>query len=108
MSSTQTLAYRFCPPQAQPRFPFRFLSSQKNLRLVLRDNDVQELQKFLAKDKSIYPEGLITGYFGSLTKKAVQNFQCKYNIVCSGDPTATGYGQVGPKTRAKLNELMGQ
>ena len=77
----------------------------RNLHLGSRNSDIQKLQKFLAESKEIYPEGLVTGYFGNLTKKAVQNFQCKYNIVCSGNPTATGYGQVGPKTRQKLNEL---
>jgi len=38
-----------------------------------------------------------TGYFGPITKKAVQRFQAKYGI------PQTGY--VGPLTRAKLNEL---
>ncbi|MFH0936666.1 MAG: peptidoglycan-binding protein, partial [Candidatus Daviesbacteria bacterium] len=63
------------------------------------------LQKRLAQDKEIYPEGLTTGYYGTLTKMAVQRFQCKYNIVCSGTPEETGYGLAGPKTRAKINEI---
>ena len=36
--------------------------------------DVKILQRFLAKDKKIYPERLVTGYFGVLTKAAVANF----------------------------------
>ena len=79
----------------------------KSLYFGLKDNEVAELQKFLAKDKTIYPEGLTTGYFGPLTQKAVQRFQCKYNIVCFGTPYSTGYGSVGPKTRNKLNKSLG-
>ena len=47
----------------------------------------------------------ITGYYGSLTTRAVQLFQAKYGIISSGSPFTTGYGFVGPKTRAKLNEF---
>ncbi|MBI5306453.1 peptidoglycan-binding protein [Candidatus Wolfebacteria bacterium] len=54
----------------------------------------------------IYPQKIITGYFGVLTKQAVQRFQSKNNIVYSGDENTTGYGLVGPKTRKKLNEFV--
>ncbi len=66
---------------------------------------VRQLQIFL-KDQGtqIYPEGLITGYFGSATLRAVQRFQEKYGLAQAGDP---GYGNVGPKTRAKINQLQG-
>lgn len=70
-------------------------------------DDVRALQTMLARDLSIYPEGLITGYFGALTRRAVQRFQCAYNIVCSGDEASTGYGQVGPRTRAALEGVFG-
>lgn len=77
----------------------------------LRHSDVEELQKFLKNPPvggpEIYPEGLVTGYFGPLTEAAVQRFQAKYGIVNSGTPETTGYGRVGPLTRAKLNELAG-
>jgi chitodextrinase len=46
-----------------------------------------------------------TGFFGSLTQKAVQQFQCAQNIVCSGSPAATGWGLVGARTRKALNAL---
>src|SRR3989344_3580512 len=52
--------------------------------------------------------GKETTMFGSLTQAAVKKFQAKYNIVSSGTPSTTGYGTVGPKTRAKLNQLFGQ
>ena len=45
----------------------------------------------------VYPEGLVTGYFGSLTENAVRRFQEKQGI--------EAVGIVGPVTRAKLNEL---
>ena len=71
-------------------------------------NDVTALQNFLkSQGTEIYPEGLVTGYFGPLTKSAIQKFQAKYDIVSSGDEVTTGYGFVGPKTRAKINELLG-
>lgn len=69
----------------------------------MKDEQIKYLQEFLAQDKEIYPEGLITGYFGNLTEKAVQRFQKKYGIVKEGDE---GFGTVGLKTRAKLNELL--
>jgi len=78
---------------------------QKNLYFGIRGNDVLELQKLLAQDKEVYPEGITSGYFGTLTRKAVQNFQKKYGIVSSGSEQTTGFGLVGPKTRIKLNEL---
>ena len=83
-----------------------FISNQ-NLELRDLGPEVTKLQSLLAKDQSIYPEGSITGYFGSLTQKAVQRFQCKYKIVCSGTPETTGYGIVGPKTRFTIDEVFG-
>ena len=75
-------------------------------------SDVKRLQQLLNSDSDtkiaesgIGSFGNETEYFGSLTEKAVQKFQTKYNIAKSGD---SGYGYVGPKTRAKLNEVFGQ
>ena len=66
---------------------------------------VRDIQQKLAKDRSLYPEGIVSGYYGSLTEKAVQRFQLKYGIVSYGTPATTGYGQVGPRTQAKINEV---
>ena len=49
--------------------------------------------------------GSETNFFGSLTRDAVRRFQCAKGIVCSGSEGTTGYGRVGPKTRAALNAL---
>lgn len=63
---------------------------------------VKRLQTILAKDKTIYPESLVTGWFGPATLRAVQAFQKKNAIVSSGTPESTGYGVVGPKTAKAL------
>ena len=75
------------------------------LQMGMQNDNVRKLQELLASDKTLYPEGLVTSYYGSLTQKAVERFQVKYNIVSSGTPETTGYGLVGPKTRAKLAEV---
>jgi peptidoglycan hydrolase-like protein with peptidoglycan-binding domain len=59
---------------------------------------VQILQALLAADPSIYPEGLITGFFGPKTAAAVKRFQKE-----NGLPQV---GRVGPLTLAKLNKLL--
>jgi peptidoglycan hydrolase-like protein with peptidoglycan-binding domain len=72
-----------------------------------RGSQVTELQTYLSTDANIYPSGLVTGYFGSLTQGGVQKFQTAQGIVSSGSPTTTGYGRVGPATMKVLNILMG-
>ncbi|MEK7650243.1 MAG: peptidoglycan-binding protein [Patescibacteria group bacterium] len=70
-------------------------------------SDVTQLQTYLATNASMYPSGLITGYFGPLTQAAVQRFQEAQGIVSSGSPASTGYGRVGPTTMARINSLLG-
>ena len=77
----------------------KFVFTQ-NLSLGARSEAVRKLQELLSKDKEVYPRGIVSGYFGSLTKAAVVQFQKKYGIV-----PANGF--VGPETRPKLNELQG-
>ncbi|MBI4079896.1 peptidoglycan-binding protein [Candidatus Kaiserbacteria bacterium] len=68
-----------------------------------RGAEVSALQTFLSTRTPHYPEGLITSYYGPLTAAAVQRFQCAEEIVCSGTAATTGFGRVGPITRAQLN-----
>ncbi|TFG91264.1 MAG: hypothetical protein E4H16_00035 [Candidatus Atribacteria bacterium] len=83
---------------------FRF---QNPLYIGLRNDDTRQLQTFLASQgTAIYPEAKITGYFGILTRKAVIRFQLKYGIVAS--EYSAGAGLVGPKTRTKINEMLGK
>ncbi len=74
-----------------------------NLKVGTRSSEVHKLQQLLSTDSEIYPKGEATGYYGQETKKAVGRFQIKYKILNS--PSSPGYGSVGPKTRAKLNEV---
>lgn len=60
--------------------------------------NVTNLQTFFADNSAIYPEGLITGYFGGLTGKAVTRFQAEYGIAQAG--------RVGPITLNKINSLI--
>ncbi|MDO8490246.1 MAG: peptidoglycan-binding protein [bacterium] len=69
----------------------------KTLKFGMADEEVKKLQEFLSTMPDIYPEGLVTGYFGSLTEKAVKKWQEKNEI--------ESVGIVGPKTRAKLAEV---
>jgi len=71
----------------------------------LTDSEVVLLQKTLIAE-DVYPEGIVSGFFGSLTERAVQRFQEKHGIVAGGNPGSTGYGLVGPSTRTKLNEII--
>ena len=81
-------------------------SYKQTLIVGAQSNDVSALQEFLkSQGASIYPEGKVTGYFGALTKAAVGRFQLKYGLVSSSSDA--GYGVVGPKTRAKINSLLG-
>jgi len=70
----------------------------RQLQLGMRGNDVSSLQTFLATDNTIYPQGLVTGYFGNLTKSAVSNFQVRNGIA--------SVGRVGPQTLPVINAQM--
>ncbi len=70
----------------------------------MRNGDVKNLQLFLVRQGYLASTNA-TGYFGGLTQKALQKFQCDQNIVCSGSPASTGWGSVGAKTRKALNAL---
>ena len=77
----------------------------RSLRLGVSGDDVRRLQQFLARDTSVYPEAIVSGYYGALTEAAVKRWQVKYNIVSSGSPSTTGYGVVGPRTAAAISIL---
>lgn len=50
-----------------------------------RGERVRELQRLLAEDESIYPEGLATGYYGNLTAQAVARLQQRIGIPDDGE-----------------------
>ncbi|MCX6759551.1 MAG: peptidoglycan-binding protein [Candidatus Nealsonbacteria bacterium] len=70
----------------------------KQLRVGMTGDDVKILQEFLATDPEVYSEGLITGYFGPMTERAVQKLQKR---MCLDQ-----VGNVGPKTMWRINELL--
>lgn len=47
-------------------------------------SDVTNLQTILKADVSVYPEGIVTGYYGSLTANAVKRLQAKYGLPQTG------------------------
>lgn len=83
----------------------------KRLIIGVHDAEVLALQRLF--NRSGYElasdgpgsSGEETDYFGSLTKQAVQEFQCDNDIVCSGAEYSTGYGMVNSATRKALNQL---
>jgi hypothetical protein len=84
-----------------------------NLVLGAVSPEVMTLQELLNKTTTPVATsgpgspGQETDVFGTLTKIAVQAFQCAHNIVCTGDEYTTGYGALGPATRAALLEFSG-
>ncbi len=79
---------------------FAYTTINSQLDLGERNADVTSLQGFFADNSSIYPEGLVTGYFGGLTQTAVKRFQALYGL--------GQVGRVGPATKDKINMLISQ
>ncbi len=70
------------------------------LKLGSTGEEVKILQSALSTDKSLYPSGIISGYYGGLTRQAVINFQEKYNL--------SQTGEVDQQTIDKFNEIYGE
>ena len=69
----------------------------------MRDPDVTRLQDFL-KAQGYFPINTeSTGYYGSITVKAVRDFQIDKEIISS--PEDGGAGRCGPKTREVINKI---
>ncbi len=78
----------------------------RNLYKGISGEDVRELQRFLKESGDYkYPE--ITGYYGTVTENAVKNFQARVGVVSYGSPASTGFGVVGPATRAAIKKACG-
>ncbi len=72
------------------------LSAQ--MGLGSRGDQVTSLQQFLATNPYIYPEGIVSGFYGGLTQKAVTQFQVNYDL--------PQVGRVGPMTLARMNSVI--
>ncbi len=65
--------------------------------------------EFKAQGLEIYPEGIVSGWFGPLTKKAVIRFQETYtDDILASWGLIKGTGFVGQITRTKINEILGR
>jgi len=101
------------PAAAAPAAAAPASAVTRDLRLGMVDAQVMALQRLLnAKGFTIAASGpgspgSETMRFGALTLDAVRRFQCAKGIVCEGDPMTTGYGRVGPRTRAALSLIGG-
>jgi peptidoglycan hydrolase-like protein with peptidoglycan-binding domain len=87
----------------------------RTLRLGAAGEDVLRLQKLLNSDpdtqiasSGVGSPGNETDYYGGLTEAAVKKFQAKHGVASTGSPDTTGFGLVGPGTRAKLKEIFGE
>lgn len=70
----------------------------QNLKPGSEGDQVTLLQTLLAADASLYPEGKVTGFFGPMTRRALQRFQAQNGL--------DQVGFVGPRTRSLLNGLL--
>jgi len=70
----------------------------RELEQGMSGDDVSTLQTFLAAYGTVYPEKLITGFFGPATKGAVMRFQTQNNL--------SAVGRVGPLTMSSINDQM--
>lgn len=83
-----------------------FKEFKSELKQGSRGEEVKSLQTCLAKDKDIYPEAEISGYFGPATKRAVIKFQEKFaEEILKPSELKQGTGAVGKATRTKLNQF---
>jgi plastocyanin len=58
-------------------------------------SDVLGVQEFLGVTPA-------TGFYGTITQSAVEQWQAENNIISYGTPDTTGYGVVGPRTEAAI------
>jgi type II secretory pathway pseudopilin PulG len=57
---------------------------KEGLTQGMSDDSIKQIQEVLATDSSLYPQGLVTGYFGPLTTEAVKKFQLRHELAVTG------------------------
>lgn len=82
-------------PAFLPAVPSFILS--RNLSYGSRSHDVKHVQELLAADPTLYPAGLVTGYYGPLTRRAIIKLQKRYGLAQNGN--------IDRATRGKIIEL---
>ena len=98
LAGTLVFAFAFALVFLNTSTAFALNTLSTTMRIGSRGADVTNLQTFLSTDASIYPESLVTGYFGTLTKAGVIRLQTRHSL--SAD------GIVGPITRQTINGLI--
>ncbi len=74
-----------------------------NLSRGMRHVNMTKLQSFLKAQGDLSQSVILSTMFGPATQAAVKKFQLRMKVVASA--LTPGYGNVGPKTRAKIKEL---
>ena len=69
--------------------------------------DVRDLQRVMTWEGFFPANHPGSQFFGNITADCIRKFQIRYGIVSSGTPETTGFGRVGPSTRAFINKLYG-
>jgi peptidoglycan hydrolase-like protein with peptidoglycan-binding domain len=81
----------------------------RDLKFGDSGDQVRLLQTWLAEDVAVYPRGIVSGWFGPLTKEAVIRFQEKYaSDILAPQGLSEGTGILDGYTRRKLNNLYGE
>ena len=94
--------FKFEERETPPALPV-FNEDMEFSPVVVYKDEVGILQCVL-QDLGFFPNNFpCTGYYGAITRRAVGKFQEAHGVVDKGGP---GYGRFGPKTRAKLREVL--
>jgi hypothetical protein len=102
-TSTSTIQNLINPPCKTWSYP----SLSRNMSQGVSGNDVYNLKKILYIENLLSTTSPATLY-DATTTRAVSLYQAKYKIVYSGTPSTTGFGNIGPKTRAFINNQIVQ
>ena len=62
---------------------------REGLHEGMTSDDVTKVQKLLATDPTLYPEGKVTGYFGPLTKNAIMRFELRHGLQVTGEVSSS-------------------
>ncbi len=81
--------------------PSAFGQLVRNLNKGDRGEEVSHLQRCL-RVVGDFDFASTTSYFGEKTEAALRRLQAREGIASSGDPSTTGFGALGPKTRQLL------
>lgn len=84
---------------------YKFIKTLKFSTKFNVDEDVKALQRILIYENLFPVDVDVTGYYGSITRRAVLQFQFKYKIDRDQELYELDGRAVGPKTIKKLNEL---